>query len=399
VALIVQAANFVAPRSGGIRTTLDALGAGYLAAGHRRVLLVPGERDAEEATAAGQRVTLRGPPLPSSGGYRVLAGRRRVVRLLERLRPDRLEVSDKLTLRWLGPWARAAGIPAVVVSHERLDRLVDLWLPRSTAAARAAAAWNRRLAASFDRVVCTTRWAAEEFLRLGAGNVDRVPLGVDLEAFAPDRASARLRRRLAPDGGPLLVHAGRLAREKRPELAVDALQGVLERWPRARLVFAGAGPLRLRLSELAAGLPVEFLGFVADRRELAALLATADVVLAPGPVETFGLTALESLASGTPVVAARTGALPELLAPAQEGAGLAVHPCGPAMAAAVATVLAWDPAERRAAARRQATRFPWSATVAGMLEVHRLEGSRDCGGLRPPHAPRPGAPVDREGSG
>lgn len=380
MALIVQAANFVAPRSGGIRTTLDALGRGYLAAGHRRVLLVPGERDAEEVTAAGCRVTLRGLPLPSSGGYRVLAGRRRVVRLLERLRPDRLEVSDKLTLRWLGPWARAAGIPAVVVSHERLDQLVDLWLPRSGSAARAVAAWNRRLAASFDRVVCTTGWAAEEFLRLGAGNVDRVPLGVDLEAFAPDRASARLRRRLAPDGGPLLVHAGRLAREKRPELAVATLEGVLERWPRARLVFAGAGPLRPRLSALAGGLPVEFLGFVADRRELAALLATADVVLAPGPVETFGLTALESLACGTPVVAARTGALPELLAAAEEGAGLAVHPCGPAMAAAAATVLAWDPARRRAAARRRATRFPWSATVAGMLSVHRLEGSVEGAG-------------------
>jgi glycosyltransferase involved in cell wall biosynthesis len=269
--------------------------------------------------------------------------------------PDlvRLEVSDKLTLRWLGPWARAAGIPAVVVSHERLDQLVDLWLPRSGSAARAVAAWNRRLAASFDRVVCTTGWAAEEFLRLGAGNVDRVPLGVDLEAFAPDRASARLRRRLAPDGGPLLVHAGRLAREKRPELAVATLKGVLERWPRARLVFAGAGPLRPSLSALAGGLPVEFLGFVADRRELAALLATADLVLAPGPVETFGLTALESPACGTPVVAARTGALPELLAAAEEGAGLAVHPCGPAMAAAAATVLAWDPARRRVAARRR----------------------------------------------
>jgi alpha-1,6-mannosyltransferase len=268
----------------------------------------------------------------------------------------------------------------VVVSHERLDQLVDLWLPRSGSAARAVAAWNRRLAASFDRVVCTTGWAAEEFLRLGAGNVDRVPLGVDLEAFAPDRASARLRRRLAPDGGPLLVHAGRLAREKRPELAVATLEGVLERWPRARLVFAGAGPLRPRLSALAGGLPVEFLGFVADRRELAALLATADLVLAPGPVETFGLTALESLACGTPVVAARTGALPELLAAAEEGAGLAVHPCGTAMAAAAATVLAWDPARRRAAARRRATRFPWSATVAGMLSVHRLEGSVEGAG-------------------
>lgn len=352
MAVIVRAANFVTPRSGGISTALDAIGRGYLAAGHQPVLLAPGPRDADTTTPAGRRVSLRGVPVPSSGGYRVMVERRRVLRLLERLQPDRLEVSDKLTLRCLGPWARARGIPAVLVSHERLDQLLALWLPGSASAPRLARAWNRRLAASFDTVVCSTRWAAEEFEGLGTAAVARVPLGVDLAAFAPDHASPRLRRRLAPGGGPLLVYSGRLANEKRPELAVAAL---------------------------ARGLPVSFLGYLADRRELAALLATADVVLAPGPVETFGLAALEALASGTPVVVARAGALSELLGPdaagqgpRQPGAGLAAHPFGAGMAEAVATVLAWDPDERRAQARARAARYPWSATVAGMLGVHRL---------------------------
>jgi alpha-1,6-mannosyltransferase len=313
VAVIVQAANFVAPWSGGIRTALDALGRGYLAAGHQPVLLAPGPRDTDIPTPAGRRVSLRGVPVPSSGGYRVLVERRRVLRLLERLRPDRLEVSDKLTLGCLGPWARARGIPAVLVSHERLDQLLALRLPGLASAPRLARAWNRRLAASFDTVVCGTRWAAEEFQGLGPAAVARVPLGVDLDAFAPDNASPRLRRRLVPEGGPLLVYAGRLAPEKRPELAVAALAGLLGRWPRARLVVAGSGPLGRRLAGLAGGLPVGLLGHLGDRRALAALLASADVVLAPGPVETFGLAALEALASGTPVVAARTGALPELL--------------------------------------------------------------------------------------
>ncbi|HZA83595.1 MAG TPA: glycosyltransferase, partial [Actinomycetes bacterium] len=198
MALIVQAANFVAPRSGGIRTALDALGRGYLAAGHDRVLLVPGPRDADTTTPAGRRVSLRGLPLPSSGGYRVLVERGRVLRLLERLGPDRLEVSDKLTLRCIGPWARARGVPAVLVSHERLDQLLALWLPGSAIAPGLVKAWNRRLAAAFDTVVCSTSWAAEEFrnLDLGAGRVAEVPLGVDLAAFHPGNASPRLRRRL-----------------------------------------------------------------------------------------------------------------------------------------------------------------------------------------------------------
>jgi alpha-1,6-mannosyltransferase len=56
------------------------------------------------------------------------------------------------------------------------------------------------------------------------------------------------------------------------------------------------------------------------------------------------------------------------------GPGLATHPVASAMADAVATVLAWDPVERRARARARAECFPWSTTVAGMLAVHRLEG-------------------------
>ena len=68
------------------------------------------------------------------------------------------------------------------------------------------------------------------------------------------------------------------------------------------LVVAGDGSRRAALAYRAARLPVRFAGHIADRAAVAALLASADVVLAPGPVETFGLAALEALACGTPVV-------------------------------------------------------------------------------------------------
>ena len=56
---IVRLANFVAPRSGGLRTSLAELGAGYLAAGHEPVLVIPGERDGDELTTQGRVVTAR----------------------------------------------------------------------------------------------------------------------------------------------------------------------------------------------------------------------------------------------------------------------------------------------------------------------------------------------------
>ncbi len=367
---IVQAANFVAPASGGIKTVLEALGRGYTAAGHERVLLVPGEADSVVETPAGRTITVRSPRLRGSGGYRVIVDRAKVRRLLAQLRPDRLEVSDRLTLVWLGVWARAHGVPSVAISHERLDALLAERAGREVALRRTADRWNRRLAAGFDQVVCATRWAAEEFGRIGADNVVRVPLGVDLHAFSPARADPALRARHAAPGQALAVCVGRLAPEKRPHLAVGAVGALARRGTDVALVMAGDGPLRPALERSAAGLPVTFAGHVADRAALAALLATADVALTPGPVETFGLAALEALASGTPVVAARRGAVAELLDP---GIGVPTFSHPAAVAGALRRVLSWDPQARRAAARARAECYPWSATVARMLAVHGLD--------------------------
>jgi alpha-1,6-mannosyltransferase len=68
---IVRLANFVAPRSGGLQTSLRELGAGYLAAGHEPVLIIPGPRDDDRQTAQGRVITLRAPRVPFTGGYRV----------------------------------------------------------------------------------------------------------------------------------------------------------------------------------------------------------------------------------------------------------------------------------------------------------------------------------------
>ena len=134
----------------------------------------------------------------------------------------------------------------------------------------------------------------------------------------------------------------------------------------AVLVVAGDGPLRARLERAArrASLPVQFAGFVTDPKELAILLASADVVVAPGPVETFGLAALEALACGTPVVVSASSALPEVVGTA----GIAVT--GEDFAGGVRAILARDPIARRAAARARAEEFGWPASATAFLAVH-----------------------------
>ncbi len=391
---IVRLANYVAPHSGGLRTSLRELGAGYLAAGHEPVLIIPGERDSDEQTPQGRVITLSGPRIPFTGGYRALLCKRRVAALLGELRPDTLEVSDRTTLRWTGRWAREHGVPAVMISHESLTALMRMAVPgldlpglsRWGPALAAVDAVNRRTVRAYQRVICTTAWAAAEFERICAVNTRvglgenrvglgenrvglgekllRAPLGVDLATFAaPTR---RVRDAYAAPDETLLVHCGRLSPEKKPQRSLNTLATLRANGLPARLVVAGDGPLRRRLERHAARdrLPVTFAGFLPDRTDLAALLASADVAIAPGPAETFGLAGLEALACGTPVVVSAESALPEVVGEA--GASVA----GEDLAAGVMTVLSWPEPARRAAARARAERFGWPAAVQAFLAIH-----------------------------
>ncbi|MFI7414320.1 glycosyltransferase [Streptomyces sp. NPDC049627] len=365
---IVRLANFVAPASGGLRTALRELGKGFKLAGHDPVLVVPGEKYSDCDTEQGRVITLPGPMLPGTGGYRVLVDKRRVASLLEELAPDRLEVSDRTTLRWTGKWARRARVPAVMVSHETADGVLRTWGLSENLSRRAADALNVRTAHTYSKVVCTTEFAEREFVRIGARNVVRAPLGVDLMNRRPTLRDAALRATHARADETLLVMCSRLSVEKRPGTALDALEALRGRGVRAVLVVAGNGPLRARLEQRAQerDLPVTFLGHVADRSLLGALQASADVCLAPGPAETFGLAALEAMACGTPVVASASSALPEVIGSA--GATAADH--GDAFADAVEMLLDRPERERREAARARAECFGWGTAVDAFLTAH-----------------------------
>jgi alpha-1,6-mannosyltransferase len=277
-----------------------------------------------------------------------------------------VEVSDRTTLRWVGSWARKRDVPSMMVSHESLDGLLRLFGPAW--GRRVADRMNGRTADDYDRVVCTTRWAAAEFERIGAANVSRVPLGVDLERFSPELHDPVSRARWAKPDELLLLHCGRLSAEKKPRRSLETVAALRRAGVPAVLVVAGSGPLlpMMRAEVEKRGLPVSFLGFLDDPALLGVLLATADVVIAPGPVETFGLAALEALASGTPVVASSESALSEVIG----SAGIAAPGDGPAYAEAVLDLMERPAEARRRAAREQAERFPWAAAVDGFLSAH-----------------------------
>lgn len=359
---IAQLANFIGPTSGGMKTAVDALGRGYAAAGVPRLLVVPGPRDHTSHTPFGDVVELRAPRV--GGGYRLLIEPWRVLAVLERFGPTSLEVSDKATLLPIARWARRRGVGSVLLSHERLDSMISLRTGLTRGVAGTVGVLNAVLVRQFDTVVVTSGFARREFMgaaRAVGTPLHRVPLGVDLEAFRPPAAVDRA------DGQLNLVHFGRLSREKSPHLAVAAAVELHRRGVPTRLDVYGEGPHRGELEALAGQAPVVFHGHVEDKRQLCRLVAAADIAISPCPVETFGLAILEALAAGTPVVTADTGGGRELVDEASGDWGPAT-PNG--LADAVLRLAARPAVATRRAARRRAEQFPWSATVAAMLDIH-----------------------------
>lgn len=131
-----------------------------------------------------------------------------------------------------------------------------------------------------------------------------------VEIPAPSPTAATLvRQQLVPEGGPLLLFAGRFVREKRPDVAIEALALVRKTHPAARLAFAGqyefayentwvehADLVRTHAAALS------FLGLVEDRQHLADLYAASDVLVLTSDTECFGLVQAEAMLCGTPVV-------------------------------------------------------------------------------------------------
>lgn len=162
-----------------------------------------------------------------------------------------------------------------------------------------------------DCVMATSQHAQHDLIQHGFGDVGLWRRGVDTSRFSPEHATHAMRQRLL-GGNPdatLLLSAGRLA----PEKQVEQIREVLDAVPNVHLAIVGDGPHRKALEAHYKNYPVTFLGYMAGR-ELSEAYASADLFVFPSSsIETFGLVAVEAMASGLPIVASRVGGIPELI--------------------------------------------------------------------------------------
>jgi len=146
-----------------------------------------------------------------------------------------------------------------------------------------------------------TQKVVKELEESGYKNVSIMARGVDTNQFSPANRSTDLRKKWGADEDDLvIIHVGRLAKEKNILLVLDAFYAIQQTKPNAKLVFVGDGPLR---DELARGCPQAIFCGNQQGKALAEHYASADLFLFPSITETFGNVVPEALASGLCVVA------------------------------------------------------------------------------------------------
>jgi alpha-1,6-mannosyltransferase len=324
--------------------------------GWRHTIAVPGI-ETSRGTA-----TLPSIPLPGSGGYRLPLRRGAIARTLEGLQPDLIEAGDPYRVAWGAlDAARRLAIPAVAYCHSNLEQLARLAAGRRFGAAAASLArrYTRHVYQGFDLVLAPCQSMRGHLVDWGVGRVACQPLGVDTTAFHPSRRSAtwRAAHGLADDAR-VLVYAGRFA----PEKHLDVLAEAVARLGAPHVLVAiGAGPAPPPQGER-----VRIVPFLAGTPALASALASADAFVHAGDQETFGLSALEALACGTPIVVRSAEGLAELV---DSGCGIAVGGgSAAAFAEAISALFAADRAALRLGARRRAEASDWELVLPALLD-------------------------------
>ncbi len=271
--------------------------------GHKVLVFAP--PDSPQAFAGARIIAGRGPHAPLYKELHVTFPTTSVRRELEQFKPDVIHVASPA---WLGNWgivnAHRLKIPLIASFHTNIPQYLKHygygWLSNPS--------WRylRFLHNRAEMNLSTSSYMRDELRRQGFKNVHWWKRGVDTDFFAPGEVDTEMRVRLT-DGHPdefLVAYIGRHAQEKR----LFELKEALAPLKNVRLAMVGGGPAHEELKAHFAGTPTTFPGYMRGE-ELIAAYRSADCFVFPSTTETFGLVALEAMACGLPVIAARAGGI------------------------------------------------------------------------------------------
>ncbi|WP_344609674.1 glycogen synthase [Streptomyces glaucus] len=275
------------------------------------------------------------------------------------------------------------GIPHVVTAHS-LEPLRP-WKAEQLGGGYALSSWAERTAIeAADAVIAVSGAMREDILAcypaLGKDRVHVVHNGIDTTLYRPDHGTGALDRIGLDRSRPYVLFVGRITRQKGvPHL----LRAVRDIDPAAQVVLCAGAPdtpeidrefrdLFAELSRVRAG--VHWIPQMLPRPEVIQLLTHAAVFVCPSVYEPLGIVNLEAMACGTPVVASRTGGIPEVVADGRTGVLVDVDDDFEAGLARALDEVLGDPETARrmgeAGRERAVDEFGWDAVARRTVRLY-----------------------------
>jgi phosphatidylinositol alpha-mannosyltransferase len=254
--------------------------------------------------------------------------------------------------------AHRLGIPVVATCHS--------WWPWSVMAR----VLRRQLQSQMDALaarIAVSEPVVQANARYFRSTWEVIPNGVDTAYFQPNgRVTSD-----ALTSGPRLLFLGRLDPRNGLPTVLEAMPEILRHYPRTLLLVAGDGPLLPRYRRKARGLEgnVRFVGRVLEERSF--FYGSCDMYLCPTTRASFGITLLEAMACGVPMVVSDITGFRELVAGGEEA--VRVPPDRPGAWAQAVVDLIGDPTRREAmrqAGLRKAAEFSWPRIAARIIETY-----------------------------
>lgn len=287
-------------------------------------LVIPAAHDELRRLGKSKLYCIKSPRYFRNPQHRLLLNNRAITRVLREVAPDLVEADGSSLLartaeRALRPTQPGQRKPAIVgFYHVHLAtffaRKVGSTFGRMVASLFENITWQytRQCLKPCDRVVVSSRDILQRLEGHGLGELVHIPLGVNTDLFHP---SAPPNGNATRDDTVTILFVGRLSKEKDLPVLFSAFER-LEPADRFVLRIVGDGPLRSEVESFAKQHSnVEYLGLCPYGEHLANIYRQADIVAIPSPAETFGLTILEALASGVPVVGINQGGPAHIVTP------------------------------------------------------------------------------------
>lgn len=248
---------------------------------------------------------------------------RPVMQALHEFKPDLIHVHEPVQMGIVGlKYSKQAGIPITMTSHQ-LPWFVSSYVPNilglQTLVEKAVWAYARWLSEKYTTIISPTK-TISKIIQENTGRIPRtIHCGIETKNFHPNLQGSEVTTLTSkikiPADVPIILHTGRLDKDKRVDQVILASADVLKS-SNAHLLIAGDGCEKAHLIKLCKSLGIEyqthFPGFL-NKEELAGLYRISSVFVTASEIETQGIVLIEAAACGLPIVAVNATCIPEVV--------------------------------------------------------------------------------------